>query len=133
MRAHGFGPRQQRLVAVDVALQLGALEAEACRVDEHRRVAGVDQGGLDPAEAGNVEQVDMIARRKGRAANRARFGLIVGRIEELEVTVKSERLSVRPSAKVHQEIDSNGYFAVTKHTNRSVAGWRSIYAVQQPR
>jgi hypothetical protein len=38
-----------------------------------------------------------------------------------------------PSAKVHQEINSNGYFAVTKHTNRSAAGWSSNYAVQQPR
>jgi hypothetical protein len=38
-----------------------------------------------------------------------------------------------PSAKVHQEIDGNGYLAVTKHTNRSAVGWRSNYAVQQPR
>jgi hypothetical protein len=38
-----------------------------------------------------------------------------------------------PSATVDQEIDGTGYFAVTKHTTRSAAGWRSNYAVQQPR
>ena len=86
-RAHGLDPGQQRLVAVDVALQLGALEAEACGIDEHRRIAGIDQGGLDPADAGNVEQVDMIAGREGGAGGGSGLGLglVVGGIEELEL------------------------------------------------
>ena len=74
--------RQQRLVAVDVALQLGALEAKPRGIDEHRGIAGIDQGRLDLAQAGHVEHVDVVAGGERRTALAA---FVVGRVEELQL------------------------------------------------
>jgi hypothetical protein len=68
-------------VAVDVRLQLGALEAECLGLQEHGRDAGIDHRRFERSDARHLERIDEMAGREHRTTRVAR---ILGRIEEFQ-------------------------------------------------
>ena len=62
-RADGFQALQQRRIAIDLRLGLGAAEAERFGIGENSEVAGVEQGHRQPAQPGDIQLVDQLPAR----------------------------------------------------------------------
>ena len=115
--ADGLEHRQRVGVTVDGVLQLGAGVADAVRVDEDGRDAGVDHGGLERADARRFQVVDHVTGREHRAAG-AFF--LCGRVHELdlhfgdreghavELEVASRRMALRTVRILQANIKETG-------------------------